>query len=156
MDQKQKGSSMNHKHPLGKQYCDWKWLTLFIVRMTKEKIRRPPPGYMAEHILQRWSWRSICFNADLSFAGAAPLRPSQSCLHPVRLGPEKWMEIGSFPPMSTRPKKGFPTQRSEPPRAVQQRNRPKGTIWCRWLSWDRCPWLPALRAGQLLPQQCWV
>lgn len=41
-------------------------------------------------------------------------------------------------------------------RAVQQRNRPKGTIWCRCLSWDRCPWLPALRAGQLLPQQCWV
>ena len=60
---------------LEKQYCDWKWLTLFIVRMTKEKLRRPPPSYMAEHIFAAMKLTVYLFQCRPLFCRSCPFAP---------------------------------------------------------------------------------
>lgn len=93
--------------------------------MTKEKLRRPPPGYMAEHIFAAMKLTVYLFQCWPLFCRSCPFAPQPV----LPTSSETWAgEVNGNWVFSTHvdaSEKRFPRFRSER-RAVQQRNRPKG------------------------------
>lgn len=72
------------------------------------------------------------------------------------LGRRSEWKLGLFHPCRRVQKKRFPTQRS-PVTCSAAKKLSEGTGKRWWLSWDRCPWLQALRAVRSTSAaSCWV